>query len=354
MERLPLDRALARYEAESPHLAARATAALERLLSGITASKWPEVAWRFSRLTADGYPVELSFASTGESIRYTLEAAGPECDPAARLDRALAQIKGLSGEAQAMAPITGLPGEARGLAPITGLSGEARVGASPLSRSAAMERLRSIQSEGRLDYGAWVGVRHGPKDDAFKLYAEIPKGGSLAADDWMRELLGERPLLPNRSPVLRMVGIDTAAEVIELYYRADHLQPWEIRRMTGVIGMAEQADELLGLVEDLTERSAARQLPFTQTGFSVSIGLNGGTPGAFSLFCPAGHVLGGDNRIRQRLLDFAQLRDYPFRHYAALSAPLTDREGPPTRHGMLSFVAAPGVKPLLHIGLRPP
>ncbi|MEF3306573.1 hypothetical protein [Paenibacillus sp. GYB003] len=326
-----LNRALAHYRRESPLPAARAAAALARLLAGVSASSSPEAAWRFSALTADGFPVELGFASTGEAIRYTVESAGPECGPADRLDRALAAVAGLTGEAFAGCP--------------------------PAHLKPHLERLRHIQSAGRLAYGAWIGGRHGPDGDAFKLYAEVPAGGSPTADAWVRDLLGRAPLLTARSPVLRMIGLDLATGRLEFYFRADGLQPWEIHRLTGRVGLADQAADLLDLVEALAGRSAAQRLPFTRAGFSVSV-MPGSSafPAVFSLFGLARTAIGPDGLVRRRLLDAAERRGWPFRHYAAVSAPLAGRTDsrPPTRHGMLSFVAAPGVPPQLHIGLRPP
>ncbi|MFK7693017.1 hypothetical protein ACI5FR_09510 [Paenibacillus sp. HJGM_3] len=328
-----LDMALNQYHRESPLPAARAAASLERLLAGVLATSWPEVAWRFSPLTGDGYPVELGFTSTGEAIRYTVECAGPLGEPACRLDRALDAVADLAGGDRNGDPLRHLDPH--------------------------LDRLRHVQSAGRLDYGAWISGRHGPDGDAFKLYAEVPQGGPPAADDWVRDAVGHWPLLTTRSPILRMIGLDAGTGRLELYFRADGLEPWEVYRLMGLVGLAEQAGDLLELVETLSDRPAARRLPFTQAGFSVSVG-PAGTPAVFSLFGLARTAIGPDALIRRRLLDVAGRLGWPLRHYAAVSAPLTGPEGPPspmpapTRHGMLSIVAAPGLPPQLHVGLRPP
>ncbi|MBD2864937.1 hypothetical protein [Paenibacillus oceani] len=347
MERLPLDRtadrqrghvperapehaliqALEHYRHESPLPAARSAAALKRLLAGVSA----EAAWRFSPLTADGYPVELGFTSTGDAIRYTVEFAGPRCEPAARLDRVLDVIAELAGEDSA--------------------------GYRPDLLKPHIERLRYIQSMGRLAYGTWISGRHGLEGDAFKLYAEAPLSASSAVDSWIRDALGHVPLLTTRSPVLRMIGLDVATGRLEFYFRADGLQPWEVHRLMGRAGLADQAVDLLDLVEVVSDRSAAQRLPFTRAGFSLSVKPGPSElPAVFSLFSLARTVIGPDSIVRRRLLDVAERRGWPLRYYAAVSAPLAGQEHkrPPTRHGMLSFVAAPGVPPQLHIGLRPP
>lgn len=330
LERAPvqaLNQALEHYRCDSPLPAARAAAALERLLAGVSA----EDAWRFSTLTADGYPVELGFTSTGEAIRYTVEIAGPRCEPADRLDLALAAVAGLSGDDSACCRLDLLKPN--------------------------IDRLRHIQSTGRLAYGTWISGRHGLESDAFKLYAEVPLSGSTAADSWFRDALGHVPLLTTRSPILRMIGLEAATGRLEFYFRADGLQPWEIHRLMGRCGLADQALDLLDLVEVLSDRSAAHRLPFTRAGFSLSVKPGPGAfPAVFSLFGLARTAIGPDSLIRRRLLDVAGRRGWPLRHYAAVSAPLAGQEHmrPPTRHGLLSFVAAPGAPLLLNVGLRPP
>jgi hypothetical protein len=135
LDRRALDRALEEYAREIPEVAARALEALNALLVGVEASPWSEVAWSFSHLTGDGFPVELAFTSNSEAIRYVSEVAGPEVAATRRFDLALATLDRL------------------GIAP------------PPV---AICERLRQVQRIGRLGYGAWVGGRHGLEDDTFK------------------------------------------------------------------------------------------------------------------------------------------------------------------------------------------
>ena len=68
-------------------LAARASQSLDLILEGVLRSSWPEVAWEFSRLTGRGFPLELTFSSAGEEIRYAAEVAGPEFPEVERLSR---------------------------------------------------------------------------------------------------------------------------------------------------------------------------------------------------------------------------------------------------------------------------
>lgn len=332
LDRQALDRALDEYAREMPEVAARAVAVLDVLLAGVETSPWSEVAWNFSHLTGDGFPVVLEFTSNGETIRYVSEVAGPEVDASRRFDLALAAL------------------------------GRLRVAALPVC-----ERLRRVQRTGRLRYGAWVGGRHGPEGDTFKLYVEVPRpdpramqdaphGYVLHADesaDLVRALLGDRPLLTRRTAGLRMIGCELGTGRIELYFRADGLKPWEVVRLMGLAGLASEADDLLGLIEEVTDRSTLQKLPSEQTGFSLSVAPDGRAM-VFAVFCLARTVLGGDGRIRERLLEVGARRGWSLRQYAAISGPLAGRTGSRTRHGILSFVAAPGMPPMIHIGVRPP
>lgn len=76
-----INQAVTRVARLSPEPAARAEASLDLILEGI--SSWQEVAWRFSGLTYDGFPVEFAF-SADNTIRYVAEVSGPEVDSADR------------------------------------------------------------------------------------------------------------------------------------------------------------------------------------------------------------------------------------------------------------------------------
>src|SRR5690349_8918862 len=80
-------------------VAARAQAAARRCLAGVRASAWPDIAWRASGMTGGGFPMEISCSWTGDLVRYTTETAGPEVDPARRLDPAAALVHELGGAA---------------------------------------------------------------------------------------------------------------------------------------------------------------------------------------------------------------------------------------------------------------
>lgn len=310
---------------QSPTLSQRADAALEVVLEGVYQSRWPEVAWEFSRLTGGGFPLELTFSSADETIRYAAEVAGPELAETARLSRAgqlLARLGTQSPAATVMAALT------------------------------------RIQAAGPLRYGAWIGGRHGRSGDGYKLYAEVPRTGAPEADALVQQLLGPEPLLSQRTPQLVMIGYEPAAAGsasarLEFYFRVAGLEPWEVGGLLRRINLAGRALELLALVEETYGRSLERGLPGARLGFSFSVGLNG-AGAAFSVFNYAGVVCGGDKSIRRRLLELARTKGWDFAAYELLSEPLAERNVWMTYHTMMTFGVAAAEPPVLRIGLRPP
>jgi hypothetical protein len=315
-----LGRALEAVATVTPVLAARAGAALEILLEGVTGSRWQEVAWAFSRLTGDGFPIEFTCSTRDATVRYTTEVAGPEVDPRERLPLAERQL--------------------------------ARLGARELS-AALGARLRAIQGAGALLYGAWIGGRHGPDGDQYKLYVEVPRGWSDEIEDLVRPLMGEAPLLPAEIVQLRMIGYEPATERMELYFRVDRMDAWQLGLLLQRAGLAEQHAALLGLIEDAYGRSVEPVLPGSKLGLSFAYA-PAGRPAALSVFALARTLCGGDDGIRRRLLALGARHGWDLRSYARLSEPLIGRTGRKTAHGMVAFFA-PREGPVgLHIGLRPP
>ncbi|MDQ5870874.1 MAG: hypothetical protein M3547_01525, partial [Acidobacteriota bacterium] len=90
-----ISRTLRILSRRAPDRATRATTALDRLLLDLHGSSWTDVAWSFSRLTQDRFPVEFAFSSVDPSIRYTTEVGGPELDERERLGRAICQLQRL-------------------------------------------------------------------------------------------------------------------------------------------------------------------------------------------------------------------------------------------------------------------
>src|SRR5512143_244529 len=86
-----LDQALDVFPVE---MAGRAAGALQTLLHDRMAADGPDT-WSSSRLTGGGFPVELTFATADDRLRYTLEPGSSRITPEQRLEVAIQLIDAL-------------------------------------------------------------------------------------------------------------------------------------------------------------------------------------------------------------------------------------------------------------------
>lgn len=304
-------------------LAERAATALDTLLAGVYRSPWQEVAWSFSRLTGDGFPVEFTLTSldtpTATEIRYTTEIAGPEVDETQRLSQAEQLLN--------------------------------QLGAPPIPE-AVRAHLHQVQAEGTLRYGAWVGGRHCHQGDRYKLYVEVPRASSKVGDRWIRTLIGDSPLLPNRCPSLQMIGYDPNAARTEFYFRTQHIGVWEASLLLKRANLSAREPELFDWL-NIGNLDSEESILTGISGFSFSVASNH-EPMVLSLFADARSLLGSDAQIRQHLLALSQQRNWSFEHYAALTHALVGQRNWLTKHGILSFVVPAKGTLGLYISLRPP
>ena len=313
-------RALRRLMEEAPFEAERAAVSLALFLKGITASPWQKVAWSFSRLTGDGFPVEFAFSSADEAIRYTTEVAGPEVEEERRLDHALEHLAGLAG----------------------------------LRLSEETDTLfHRIQASRHLRYGAWAGGRHGAGTDRYKLYVEVPPEGEKEARLFLDTLMEGVPFQSICETRLVMIGCEPGSSRIEFYFRANRPEPWEVSLLMRRVGLTSRVEEFFNLIEDASETSLHRLLSAPPLGFSIAV-THHGEPGAFSLFMTGGSLFGSDRAIRRRVLELGLQKGWGLKNYALISQPLARRTGWNTWHGLFSFVAVFDGPPILQIGLRPP
>ncbi len=158
---------------------------LDAYLEPLARSCWPDIAWRFSRLTVDGCPVEFGVSSRDDALRITFEVAGPEYPDSNRLGRSLDILHDC-------------------------------VHRKPDS---AMERTwRDLQTRGRLRWGSWMGLRLARGAIEPKLYIEVPHDCGLA------------PPAPLRGRV-RMIGYDPVHERIETYVALPQMGRSELLRL---------------------------------------------------------------------------------------------------------------------------
>lgn len=270
-------------------------------LAPLSSSAWPEVSWRFSRLTGDGYPFELT-CCTVPHTRYTLEVGPPELPDHQRLPLALALLRGAGGSADA--------------------------------QSAAA--LTELQQGRPLRYGAWFSGRHTQTADIYKAYAEVPSDASWAT---AAPLLGTLPFGSHCG----MVGLASDGSQ-ELYFRVPALTWEDLELLCGRHGLQRHLPALTSLLLLLSGRTG---LPATPTGLSVT--LRSGRLQSIALIVAVRDLIGGDGAAQTVLAPYFP----PQSGYARVSQPLAGRAGPFTHHSALSFALTAAGLQGVAVGLRP-
>ncbi|MDH5346284.1 MAG: hypothetical protein OEW13_00130 [Nitrospira sp.] len=302
----PIDQTLARAKHVVPNACARARDILGNVLDTLTASIWPDIAFRFSSLTNTGYPVEFAWSSRDPSLRFTFEAAPAEMPDHHRLPKALATL--------------------------------AEWG---VDRFHAAHELQSMQISTQLKFGAWIGVRCSENDTTYKLYVELPPG--LCTTSWAQSVLDNSSLsLRIPDAVWRMAGFNPAGE-IELYARTGNLESVTLR------SLVRQLDGNPAIFLELVERLVRQpELPAT-SGISLAFDTGGAFAG-LTLFAFAKHLCSSDAQVHDALLALAKPNDYDTDLYEALSAGKDDGHW---RHGMLGFGFQRHTGTWIQAGLRP-
>jgi hypothetical protein len=311
-----LDRTLDALSRCAPDAAQRANAALEVCLSGVRSSRWPEVAWAFSGLNGDGFPVEITFSSLGANdVRYAAEVAGPEELQPRRIRRAFEVYKTLTGRE-----------------------------ASPAVECAFIE----MQRGRHLDYGAWFGGAHGPGGDRYKIYTEIPCSCDL--DRVFPDLFAEGQPLPQCRSRPVMFGFQPDRELREVYFGARCLTEPDLGRLLWNCELGHRYCEMLDLICDANGRSG---LPPAISGFSIARGPHGRI-NAISLFAVAWVLFGSDANIRRTLLGLGRRHNWNLNMYEQATEVLQHRDSLVTHHGIVAWIASPDASVELRVGLRPP
>ncbi len=288
---------LSRLRGVVPDAANEATAWLERVLAPLSASQWPDAAWRFSRLTNTGMPVEFAWSSRETAVRWTAEVAAPETADAERLALAAARLDW-----------------ALDLQPWLGM-----------------------QRSKKLKYGAWIGARHSPanahKPVSTKLYVEVPSGAMLTGRD-------AHPLLRSEALLWRMIGLNADGSR-EYYARGPELD------LQCIGAMAETVCGDGRALTDLAKRlTGGHDLP-RPSGVSLTLAADD-TPLALTWFTFAKAIFRDDAAVSAWLRN--QTEGAPAQVYAALAAGASDDHW---RHGMIGAgIDAHGAS-WLQCGLRP-
>lgn len=302
-----------------PDAVVAARPAIDAILAALRTSQWPEVAWRFSRLTASGSPVEFSFSTSDPALRYTAEIAGPEVDPESRLAQCAVLLAELSAG-------QGVP-------------------------DALTADLAALQAAGQPQWGAWIGGRHDGRRSRFKLYADVPR--RVDTTRFLTRRLGYPHLLRHRGARLEGVGHEIQTGLTELYFRLDSLDVADTGVLLAGSGLGDRQGDLLTLMQTTYRRPMRPHLPRHPFGVSLATAPGHGVV-AVSVFAYAIDVFGDDATTRRSLLAVAPQLNWNTDAYRALSAPLADIHQAPTQHSVIAFTVGRDGPAALTVGMAPP
>lgn len=286
--------ALTRLAGPLPAQARTAETWLRRVLAPLETSAWPEVAWRFSRLTATGLPMEFAWSSRETAVRWTADVAPPESDESARLPLAAAHL--------------------------------------PVGECIDLDPWQRLQHRQSLKYGAWLGMRHAD-DTVGKLYVEVPE--TTALPDAHRH-----PLLRAEGLIWRMVGLNTDGSR-EYYGRGAVLDRAMVTTLADAV--SGQGAAMRTMLNALTR---GQELP-RPSGISLTLDADG-TPLAATWFIFAKAMFRNDAETTAVLRDIVD--GAPRAVYDALAAGADDGAW---RHGMVGAGIDARGRTWLQCGLRP-
>jgi hypothetical protein len=309
-----IQRALAAFPED---VAARAATTLRVILHERLIASDPH-SWTTSTLTGDGFPVELTFTTADDRLRYTVEPLSWQDTPQRRLEVAILLVNWLAAST--------VPDE-------------------------IANSWRRAQQRGSLRYGAWLGGRHGftEQDDEFKLYVERPDDGEVQTGS----VQIPRPRLSDRAVTLRMVAFSPVSERHEAYYRIPSLAPHHLPRVLEPCGLESRSRDLLDFLTDAYGHSIRERIPGASVGVSYTTTATG-EPLSVSLFLFARVFWGADSRIRERFGQHARTIGWDDSRYQPITTALESHHTWTTQHGILVVTLARDGQFHLSIGVRPP
>lgn len=308
--------------------AAREFARVTSLAAGLAGSP---SRWGGGLLNQSGAPLEFSFATRNNELRYTLEVGNSDTAPAARLEHINVLLAAL------------------GLG--SGWQGAAR-------------QFPALQQEQPLAWGAWLAARQadpacpGPRrDTCYKVYAEVPCAKLPAARALTQQYLGSAPLAEAPFARLVMVGAAPGAARCEFYFELGS-RIFSLACLYGLmdrVGLAHRCDALARLIDRFEFRRGRQHdaLPNAQYGFSYAVSPDR-QDATFSVIVFAADLAGGDAWVRHQLLADACRQGMALPLYAALSEPIAGSYFCSSFHNMLTFSIDAAGPPAWQISMSPP
>lgn len=324
MQRQGFERSISIVEQFDPAIGQAFVRTTEVVMRDALASSDEQARWTGGMLNGTGAPLEFSFATFADDLRYTVDVGRPS--PQTSLARMDAMLDELGSEGR---------------------------------QREITARFGHLQESASLRWGAWLGVRHRKKDagTSFKIYAETPPEETGAASDLVAEYLGSVPVLSCPAPSLMLVGMSPGSDRCEFYFEltAPRLELVDLDRLMGHVGLEGRKQELLGMMRSFDFRGESRSdaLPDAQYGFSYSV-LPGRREGVFSIMAFAADLAGGDGLVRRQFILAARRRNWSVGGYASLTEPVAERFFRSTYHNMISFVVGQTPMAGLQISVSPP
>jgi hypothetical protein len=286
--------------------AARVAHSLYLCCETLARSQWPEVAWRFSGLTADGSPLEFTFSSVDNHMRFTVDAAPPERENHERIAAAC---------------------------DLAACLGHERLVADDLFRWTQMQQNR------KLSWGARLGVRESGGQEKVKYYLEVP----LEAQASIRTIINP----PLSDSIVVMIGCDPQGGASEYYFRQQKLSKVQLDCLVSGLGDDRVQGGIQDAIEHLCGMPIASALEWTNFGYSL-VQQEQSAISQLTCFVRC-RAIGGADRVRQRMLEW--MPDSVRRHslYYRLVAHLPKQEVPD--HGVISLSCTQSGGPEMRVGL---
>jgi hypothetical protein len=276
-----------------------------KCMRDIDSSAWPELATKFSNLNPDGSPVEFVFSSHENTLRYTVEVAGPEHAEHTRIDLACMAMR--------------------------------RLGFDPPAGH-FVDVWRDVHKQSKPKWGAWLGIRQREDGESAKVYVEVPPGSPLGF-----ELANKH--CPIRGARVVMLGYEPSRGRLEWYFRKRRMCPSELEAILRWGQSPAQHAAVIRAIEHVSGVSITAALRWFAPSFSIAQWESGRLPALFL----RSSTLGGSPAIRRYLCSTRLRASTGLHFYCDLVEKLPDAELP--EHGMLTFSSTAAGEVEIRLGM---
>jgi hypothetical protein len=326
LQRRGFDRAITVVQQHLPAVAPVLNNTIQLLMQDALSCADQQAAWTSSLLTSTGAPLEFSFSTLSEEIRYTVEVGGPTLAPGARLDR-IEEASDLLGFGRQCREVTA--------------------------------QLRNLQCGSELRWGAWLGVRHrlDGSNSGYKIYAEVPSHNDMATR-MINEYLISAPVLSGEMIPLVMVGKSLGSQRCEFYFEIPWrgLSAYYLAQLLALVGLEDRYDQLLELLrggEVFPDSQNPSDIPEAQYGISYSV-LPGRSEPLVSIIVFASDLIGGDGLVRYQMLIAARNSGSMLKTYLLLTEPFAASFFSSIYHSMISYTVGPSPVAGVQVCVSPP